>query len=88
VTKQFQPETMPMTEPIPDRPDALTHAVAVEVADVIQAVELVQHAADDADLSTLDRAAALAKLASVRCQLDNLVERLAGAALNPLESPA
>jgi hypothetical protein len=70
-----------MTEPNPDRPDALAHAVAVEVADIIQAAEMVQTAAADDDLSTLDRAAALVELASVRCRLDNLLDRLSGAAL-------
>jgi hypothetical protein len=70
-----------MTEPNPDRPDALAHAVAVEVADIIQAAEMVRCAAAD-DLSTLDRAAALVELASVRCRLDNLLDRLSGAALS------
>ena len=71
-----------MAEPNPDRADALAHAVAVEVADVIQAAEMVRSAADADDLSTLDRAAALVKLAEVRCQLDNLLDRLSGAALD------
>jgi hypothetical protein len=74
-----EPETPPMIEP---NPNALAHAVAVEVADIVQAVQLVRRAADADDLSTLDRAAALVELASVRCRLDNLLDRLSGAALD------
>ena len=34
-----EPETPPMIEPNPDRADALAHAVAVEVADILQAAD-------------------------------------------------